>query len=914
MTGGSLRLYEAIVEDVSVEDGLVVMAHGLGVPFAISHFVSQVFQGTELGGKIVLGLMMSPHVVSEMWKDLTNTSSGSKLSIPRLITSEYSVPERKEVYISGGFLVATARILSHDFLRGIIPAEKVLGIVVNDAHRVSETSPEAFVLRLYRRSNHDGFIKAFTEDAEALNRGFHNAEKVMRSLFVKRLFLWPRFHETVQDVLDERPADVVELAQPMTTTMLAIQQSILDVMSICLQDLRKASKSVDLTDIHIEDALHRSFHDIVKRQLEPVWHMTGSRTRQLIEDLRILRKLLLQLHRMDCIHFSELLESLRHGEGANSTWLMTRNADTIFSLVRGRVYRASLRSRIDRDAAQGGRKRGRESDNSNMGRSELDAVIVTPILEENPKWKVLTEVLDEIRSDAENLKGQKPRAIVFVREESTAAQLRDYLSKGASNMLNDNLQLYLRNKSSRMYRAALHASMSNAQSRDIDLGGSLQTTLTQYYDNTSTIDDGQRRYIIEPKIALSAEDGATEAVVSGNPSNAVGTHLAADEALTDEQPYRACSSQSNDQIEIILAVASHVPGSIKRFLDDLQPSFIVIYDPFLECIRQVELFKADRPGFTVRVYFMVYDKSVEERRYMYVVQKEQEAFESLIREKTSMIVYADQEGRQDETVVEDSGPTSVLGVGRALGTDRDSRQQKAANAMDFQRKIIVDMRELRSSLCGILYSVGMELLPMTLPIGDYILSPTTCVERKSIPDLISSFSSGRLFNQVEKMIRYYKTPCLLLEFDQNRPFCLASSADLEKQVTVSSIVAKLTILTQQFPQLRLLWCRSPHETARLFRDLKLGDQDPDEVAAAQYGLEDDDPDADNGLNIGPVHFLRSLPGITSKNIRRVLNRVASIREVMACSEAELIDLLGPAGGRALFEFVNASPPNFDENE
>jgi len=407
-------LYEKIVDDISTEDGLVVMAHGLGVPFAISHFVSRALE-SNAQGSLVLGLMMSATIVSEMWKDVTDSSSASKLSIPRLITSEYSVAERKEVYASGGFLAATARILSHDFLRGIVPADKVLGIVVNDAHRVSETSPEAFVLRLYRRSNREGFIKAFTEDAEAMTRGFHNAEKVMRSLFVKRLFLWPRFHEVVQDVLDERPADVVELAQPMTTTMLAIQQSILDVMSMCLQDLRKASKNVDLTDIHVEDALHRSFHDIVKRQLEPVWHMTGSRTRQLVEDLRTLRKLLLELHRMDCIRFNELVESLRHAEGANSTWLMSRNADVIFSLVKGRVYRTTMRSRANSDTAQDGRKRRRGSDDDSERQTELDAVVVTPVLEENPKWKVLLDVLGEIRRDANGLKAQKPRAVIFVR-------------------------------------------------------------------------------------------------------------------------------------------------------------------------------------------------------------------------------------------------------------------------------------------------------------------------------------------------------------------------------------------------------------------------------------------------------------------------------------------------------------------
>jgi DNA excision repair protein ERCC-4 len=38
----------------------------------------------------------------------------------------------------------------------------------------------------------------------------------------------------------------------------------------------------------------------------------------------------------------------------------------------------------------------------------------------------------------------------------------------------------------------------------------------------------------------------------------------------------------------------------------------------------------------------------------------------------------------------------------------------------------------------------MKVIPCTLQVGDYILSPDMCVERKSISDLVQSFSSGRL--------------------------------------------------------------------------------------------------------------------------------------------------------------------------
>ena len=40
-------------------------------------------------------------------------------------------------------------------------------------------------------------------------------------------------------------------------------------------------------------------------------------------------------------------------------------------------------------------------------------------------------------------------------------------------------------------------------------------------------------------------------------------------------------------------------------------------------------------------------------------------------------------------------------------------------------KVLVDMREFRSSLPSMLHESGMLLHPMTLLVGDYILSPKT---------------------------------------------------------------------------------------------------------------------------------------------------------------------------------------------
>lgn len=75
-----------------------------------------------------------------------------------------------------------------------------------------------------------------------------------------------------------------------------------------------------------------------------------------------------------------------------------------------------------------------------------------------------------------------------------------------------------------------------------------------------------------------------------------------------------------------------------------------------------------------------------------------------------------------------------------------------------------------SSLPNVLHQKGMRIIPVTLEVGDYVLSPLICVERKSIQDLFMSFTSGRLYHQVETMVRYYRIPVLLIEFSQDKSF------------------------------------------------------------------------------------------------------------------------------------------------
>lgn len=71
------------------------------------------------------------------------------------------------------------------------------------------------------------------------------------------------------------------------------------------------------------------------------------------------------------------------------------------------------------------------------------------------------------------------------------------------------------------------------------------------------------------------------------------------------------------------------------------------------------------------------------------------------------------------------------------------------------------------------------------------------------------------------MSLHYEKPILLIEFDQNKSFSLQSVSDMKENIVLSDLSSKLVLLTLAFTKLRIIWSSSPHETAAVFKELKV---------------------------------------------------------------------------------------------
>ncbi|KAH8420463.1 hypothetical protein KR009_010608, partial [Drosophila setifemur] len=882
--------------DLVHADGLLVCAKGLGYERVLIHLL----KAFSDAGNLVLVINSS---------DWEEHYYKSKMEPKYVHDVANTATERERVYLEGGLQFVSTRILVVDLLKQRIPIELITGIIVLRAHTIIESCQEAFALRLYRQKNKTGFVKAFSSSPEAFTIGYSHVERTMRNLFVKNLYIWPRFHATVRAALQPWQTQTIELHVPLSERMTSIQTHILDIMNFLVREIKRINRTVDMEAVTVENCVTKKFHKILQAQLDCIWHQLNSQTKLIVADLKILRSLMISTMYHDAVSAYALMKRYRSTEYAlsNSGWTLLDAAEQIFKLSRQRVFN---------------------------GQQEFEP-------EPCPKWQALTDLLtQDIPGDMRRCRrSEQPKVMILCQDARTCHQLKQYLTQGGPRFL---LQQALHHevpvgklsdkyaKEGPQSRGAPSTKKESLKEEAVppvpgldELAQLLSETeaegqhFEESYMLTMTQQARQEREEEQEEKQEQEEEEEGAGAIKSDPDASIFESIPELELLDItaalagvlHQPY-ICLQTFKTEREGSMALEAK--------LEQLQPHYVVMYNTNVTAIRQLEVFEARRrfpPANRMKVYFLIHARTVEEQAYLTSLRREKAAFELIIDTKSKMVIPEYQDGKTDEAFILYKNHDEELVENNARTRQAGGQAPKVPKETP---KVIVDMREFRSDLPCLIHKRGLEVLPLTITIGDYILTPEVCVERKSISDLIGSLNSGRLYNQCVQMQRHYAKPILLIEFDQNKPFHLQGKFMLSQQTTSANadIVQKLQLLTLHFPRLRLIWSPSPYATAQLFEELKLGKPEPDPKQAVALGSEDSAGGAGEQLhyNSGIYDFLLRLPGIHTRNIHTLIRRGGSLRQLLLRSQKELEDLLqSQESGRLLYDILHvAHLPEKDE--
>ena len=123
----------------------------------------------------------------------------------------------------------------------------------------------------------------------------------------------------------------------------------------------------------------------------------------------------------------------------------------------------------------------------------------------------------------------------------------------------------------------------------------------------------------------------------------------------------------------------------------------------------------------------------------------------------------------------------------------------------------------------------------------------------------------------------------------------------------------MATLTAHFPKLRILWSKSPHETLRLFKQLKVNHEEVDVPKAIEIGKADSldsllktdhtdegDEAEEDEINEAGRDMLLQLPGVNVHIARRIMQECDSLADLISMNRDQLRTVAGPVTGQKLF--------------
>ena len=319
-------------------------------------------------------------------------------------------------------------------------------------------------------------------------------------------------------------------------------------------------------------------------------------------------------------------------------------ANTIFGTAKRRVYTGNA--------------------NEVSGASEDLPNSLRPVLEEQPKWALLAEILDEIERDTyfnpTVRDSSNGTLLIMCSDQGTCSQLREYLQHmyvrpprlddseesehegselkpSAVFMMRRKLRNYLKWKKD---FARVSASLFDENQKVLN-GFNDQRGVS---GNRGKGPPNKRRRV---RGGSSAAGGGRP--IDGSLQATTDKESQVASLLAEIQPTEADSLQKEEiavdsldnmedyfelyEMQDLVVVHPYDGDMDEHVLEEVRPRYVIMYEPDAAFIRRIEVYRSSHDDRNVRVYFMYYAGSVEEQRYLSAVRKEKDAFTRLIKEK-----------------------------------------------------------------------------------------------------------------------------------------------------------------------------------------------------------------------------------------------------------------------------------------
>lgn len=843
--------YQILQEMIILQNCMLILCKGLDLYLIMSNLLFLLSIGNDNKKPFILIINSDPsiddQIVSNFKELILNNSSSEFIKDLKLpIKMDNVLTNKRELfyqslYAEGGLLSVSPTILIVDILNGIIDLNKVTGLFIIKADNLIEQpfNNIVFIVEHFKKNNNWGFVKCISDNVN----NFLNLEQPLvtasKTFFIDRYLIYPRFHETIMNDLNymsNSASSLIEVKIPPTQLMLTLQHSISDMINKCINELIVSIKHLknfdptlnfindfqeektiliqtrhhsDNLDPELQEKLKNSiklnylndnFIKYLNMKLEPYEHLLTNTSRNLRRDINQLREFIFQIYTLDAVEFYRRLKhviDMSNTHEQTSLWILTQEANTVINAAKKRLIDNNQKDKF--------------------------------VLELQPKWVQLKNIIKECEEEKREKNDNSP-ILVMCQDLSTLYQIKKIIS-------NDSLKRFMENKLKLVIyeqklqeKASKNVNKSYDQTEDIQLS----TTFTKNplnVQNKIKYDPNKRRRMRSEESINHVQNLWKNGGDGDINLNTVSIPENEDEVMiTDQESSLEMDEMSDINIEEAklgflrpndsIVVCRYGSEESQNVLNTLQPKYVILYEPNLEFIRKLDLYKQIHRS--TKIFMLYYRDTIEEQNHLTQLKREKRAFVKLLKEKNSIpkffMDYTAQVLRTDQDGI----------AGDISSFEHIVKEKNYRNASKNSNKImtrpptvIIDTREFRSPLPGLLSRLGnIVVKPAFLVVGDYILTPEIAVERKSIPDLTNSLKNKKLHKQLRAMKKHYKRVVLLIEFQFGERFRLQDYGDMK-------VMDQLSQLIMELPFVRVIWSNSPLQTVNIFLSLKSGQFEPD---------------------------------------------------------------------------------------
>ena len=406
-----LHFHSKIVEELQNEDGLLIIAGGLGIDIIIRDFIF----------KLQLDKFSLVFVLNDQNPTITNDTN---------------LKNREKIYALGGVHSVTSRILVTDLINNCIDFANIKGILVLEADKVTEKSTEHFILKLIHQHTKP-FVKGFSENPVKFVFGYNKVERMLSNLFMSNLILYPRYREDINN--DIKKLVVEEHCIPVHPDLLDIEHSIRDCLELVVRDLRNSCKWIDATEITLEKCLTSNFEYLLRQELEPNNYKLSDAAQLAIEEIKFFKRLFHYLYDYDCVSFLKYFEMHIAAMKIKAPWTTHFAASQIHTKAKDRVY---LKKECPAIYFK-----------HDLTTYKLPANVI-PVLKDNCKWSAIRDIISD-------------KTLILTDSLRTTLYLRKYLAQPSVEVGNKSFNLLLLHKMAQYFKTKGQLEKNNIVQRDV---------------------------------------------------------------------------------------------------------------------------------------------------------------------------------------------------------------------------------------------------------------------------------------------------------------------------------------------------------------------------------------------------------------------------------------------------------------